>query len=363
MRLSDEYWMSKAIRLAKQGARSTTPNPNVGCVIVKEGVQVGAGFHQKAGTPHAEVHALKEAGHAAQDATAYVTLEPCSHFGRTPPCADALVSAGVSRVVCAMKDPNPQVAGTGLVKLESTGISVTSGVLEAQAEALNPGFLKRMRTGRPYVTLKMASSLDGASALSSGESQWITGSEARTDVQKGRAISCAIVTGIGTVLADNPSMNVRLDHTSRQPDRVILDSTLRTPIDAQILNAEGSVWLLHGPEAPAAKRVALEAAGFRLAPLKLRTGRLDLTAFLDWAGAQQYNRLWVEAGATLAGGFVEAGLVDEILLYQAPKLLGANTRPVIKTVFDQLSDAPDLSVTDTRFVGNDIRWTLKPQKP
>lgn len=224
---TDAVWMSRAIALAEKGRLTTTPNPNVGCVLVKDNQLIGEGYHKKAGTPHAEVHALAQAGAEAKGATAYVTLEPCSHYGRTPPCAEALIKAGVARVVCAGLDPNPQVAGKGIDMLRQAGIDVTVGVLADQAELLNPGFLKRMRTGLPFVTLKMAASLDGATAMKSGESQWITGPEARADVQQGRAISCAVVTGVGTVLADNPSLNVRLAECSRQPVRIILDTHAR----------------------------------------------------------------------------------------------------------------------------------------
>lgn len=352
--------MAQAIELAAKGCYTTTPNPNVGCVIVRDGVLVGEGYHQRAGTPHAEVHALKQAADKAQGATAYVTLEPCSHHGRTPPCADALIKAGVKRVVCAGLDPNPLVAGRGLDRIRDAGIDAVSGILCDEAERLNPGFLKRMRTGLPYVTVKLASSLDGATAMTSGESQWITGPEAREDVQYGRAGCCAVVTGVGTVLADDPSMNVRLPEMSRQPDRIILDSHARTPLQAKIVSNPGNTWLIHGESAPAEKLAQLKDSGFKLVCIPLTDDRIDLAAFLKWAGDQQFNHLWLEAGAKLAGAFLEAGLADNILLYQAPMLLGSQTQPLIRTKFTRLADAVRLECVDLKVIGKDVRWQLKP---
>lgn len=358
--LSDEYWMVQAIALAKQGEQTTTPNPNVGCVIVKNGQLVGSGFHQKAGTPHAEVHALAEAKANAQGATAYVTLEPCSHFGRTPPCANALIAAGIAKVVCAMTDPNPLVAGKGLDLLTNAGIEVVTGVLSDSAELLNPGFLKRMRTGLPLVTLKMASSLDGGTALANGESQWITGSEARHDVQQWRAKSCAIVTGVGTVLADDPALNVRLPGSDRQPVRLILDAHGRTPLNSKIVDAQGDTVLIHGELLNSERVSAYQQRGFKTQSMPVQAGRIDLQAFMLWAAQQPFNQLWVEAGATLAGAFMAEKLVDQVVLYQAPVFLGANTRPVIGHEISSLAQAPQMKVADVRFIGRDIRWLLTP---
>lgn len=357
---SDEYWMAQALRLARRGLLTTTPNPAVGCVIVKGGRKVGEGYHIKAGTPHAEVHALATAGQDAQGATAYVTLEPCSHYGRTPPCAEALIAAGVARVVCAIEDPNPRVAGQGLSRLAAAGIDTRSGVLVEEAEAVNLGFLHRMRTGRPWLRLKMASSLDGGTALASGESQWITGPEARRDVQQGRAEACAILTGIGTVLADDPSLNVRLDGVERQPDRVVLDSQLRMPISARMLTLPGDTWVLHGPEASAARREALAAAGAKTVALPLGDAqRLDLAAVLDWCGAQSWNLVWAECGARLAGALVGGSLANELWLYQAPRLLGSSVKPLLNWSLSSLSEALSPEVMDVRQVGADVRWRLR----
>lgn len=356
---SDEYWMAYALKLAKKGQRTTTPNPNVGCVIVKDGQLVGEGFHAKAGTAHAEVHALQQAGPLAKGATAYVTLEPCSHFGRTPPCADALVAAGVSRVVCAMTDPNPQVAGRGLARLREAGIDTQSNVLLDQAERLNRGFLKRMRTGRPWVQVKMAASLDGGTAMASGESQWITGADARADVQHFRARACAIVTGIGTVLADNPTLNVRLPDTQRQPVRIVLDTVLKTPTECKLLQSPGRVVLVHTERAPKERQHALTARGAELLCLAEYKGGICLNSLLEWAGSQ-FNTVWVEAGATLAGSFLAQRTVDEVVLYQAPTFLGANTRPIISTHFTDLTQQIPFTLSDLRLIGNDVRYILHP---
>lgn len=359
---NDELWMTRALALAAQGLTTTTPNPRVGCVLVRDGEVVGEGFHQRAGESHAEVHALADAGERARGATAYVTLEPCSHQGRTPPCADALINAGVSRVVAAMADPNPQVAGRGLARLAAAGIDTRSGVLAADAEALNLGFLKRMRTGLPFITLKLAASLDGATALANGDSQWITGTQARAHVQLGRARSCAILTGVGTVLADDPSLNVRLDGSQRQPARIVLDTQLRTPADAKLLSLEGNTWLLHGANAPQAQREALASAGALLAELPLNeAGQLDLAAVIPWLGQHSFNEVWVEAGATLAASLLDGGWVDEVRLYQAPILLGSSTRPLYATALNVLSDAQRFEVIERRSLGDDLLWTLHPR--
>jgi len=359
---NDAYWMAKALKLAEKGLNTTSPNPRVGCVIVRDGQLVGEGYHERAGSPHAEVHALAMAGEAARGATAYVTLEPCSHHGRTPPCAEALIEAGVGRVVAAIEDANPEVAGRGLALLQKAGIDTHAGVLAEDAEALNRGFLKRMRSGRPWLTAKLASSLDGATALANGESQWITGPEARQDVQLGRARSCAILTGVGTVLADDPSLNVRLPGMTRQPDRLVLDTRLRAPAEARLFTTNGRVRILHGPRADEESAARLAAVGADLTPLPLEmtTGQLDLHAVVNWLGEQDYNEVWIEAGAILAGSLLKAGLVDELLLYQAPKLLGANVRPLFDWSIPSLAQAVQLVLVDTRQIGADLRWRLRP---
>lgn len=366
---SDHQFMARALQLAQRGRFTTAPNPNVGCVIVdRYGQVVGEGWHRRAGTPHAEVHALNAAGAKASGATAYVTLEPCSHYGRTPPCADALIAAGVSRVVSAMKDPNPLVAGKGLSRMADAGIDVQSGLLEEQAEALNRGFLTRMRLGRPFITLKMASSLDGKTALNNGQSKWITGPLARCDVQRHRAASCAILSGSGTVIADNPSLNVRPDElgpldlygeTLRQPLRVILDGrnqlvsglkVFSTPDEVLVINREGSnqdfghhVRQWQGPSIG---------------------NKLDLNQVVNYLGEQQINYLWVEAGSRLAGALLKEKLIDELILYVAPKLMGEGSQGLFS--FDPLSsmrDVVDLSFRDIRNVGDDIRITADMRYP
>lgn len=354
--------MARALQLAARGLTTTTPNPRVGCVLVRAGAVVGEGFHQRAGEAHAEVHALAAAGDKARGATAYVTLEPCSHQGRTPPCAEALINAGVSRVVAAIQDPNPSVAGRGLARLAEAGIETLSGVLASDAEALNPGFLKRMRSGQPWLTLKLAASLDGATALANGASQWITSAASRQHVQQGRARSCAILTGIGTVLADDPALNVRLDNASRQPARIVLDSQLRTPSDAKLLSLDGASWLLHGPDASLANRDRLLSAGARLQELPLADdSRLDLNAVMNWLGEQSYNEIWTEAGANLAASLLDGGWVDEVRLYQAPVLLGSAIRPLYATALSQLSDAQQFKVIERLSLGADLCWRLQPR--
>ncbi|MFG1495399.1 bifunctional diaminohydroxyphosphoribosylaminopyrimidine deaminase/5-amino-6-(5-phosphoribosylamino)uracil reductase RibD [Saccharospirillum sp. HFRX-1] len=358
----DSIWMARALQLATRGLTTTTPNPRVGCVLVRNGEVVGEGFHQRAGEAHAEVHALAAAGDKARGATAYVTLEPCSHHGRTPPCADALIKAGVSRVVTAMQDPNPDVAGRGLARLEAAGIETHTEVLRADAEALNAGFLKRMRKGQPWLTLKLAASLDGATALANGDSQWITSAESRHHVQQGRARSCAILTGIGTVLADDPSLNVRLENHPRQPARIVLDTHLRTPSNAKMLSLDGETWLLHGPNDNQTAQQQLLDAGARLHELPLNIhGQLDLTAVMNWLGEQSYNEVWTEAGATLAASLLDGGWVDEVRLYQAPVFLGSAIRPLYATALSQLSDGQQFNVIERLSLGTDLCWRLQPR--
>jgi len=356
--------MARALQLAERGLYTTDPNPRVGCVLVRDGTVVGEGWHERAGGPHAEIHALRQAGAQAVAATAYVTLEPCSHHGRTPPCADALIAAGVTRVVAAMQDPNPQVAGSGLRALQQAGIETTSGVLAAAAAALNPGFVKRMRTGLPWVRCKLAMSLDGRTAMASGESQWITGPDARRDVHRLRARASAILTGIDTVLADDPALTVRLDDPAappvRPPLRVVLDSRLRMPATAQLLGLPGETLLLTGaagPEPPP----RLARPGVTLARLPLQDGRLELAAVLRHLGGLQLNEVHVEAGATLSGALLQAGLVDELVIYMAPHLLGSDARGLVALPgLERMAQRINLRVTDIRAVGADWRITAMP---
>ena len=346
--------MAQALRLAARGLYSASPNPRVGCVIVRDGQVVGEGWHERAGTPHAEIHALQQAGEKMRGATVYVTLEPCAHHGRTPPCADALIAADVARVVAAMRDPNPQVAGQGMARLEQAGIKVEIGLMEQQARELNIGFVSRMTRGRPWVRLKAAASLDGKTALNNGVSKWITGPAARADVQHWRARSCAILTGVGTVLADDPQMNVREIATSRQPLRVIADSRLTTPHSAKILAGENT--LIACAIDDAAKIQGLCSAGAEVLVLSGSDGRVDLPHLLQVLAEREVNELMIEAGATLNGALLNAGLVDEIVLYLAPILLGDAARGLFALPeLQQMDQRKNLIVQDVRLVGQDIR--------
>jgi diaminohydroxyphosphoribosylaminopyrimidine deaminase/5-amino-6-(5-phosphoribosylamino)uracil reductase len=368
--------MARAIQLAKRGQYTTSPNPNVGCVIAdKNGLVIGEGWHQKAGTPHAEVHAIRNALNTlqtkelAQGATAYVTLEPCSHQGRTPPCADALIESKVTRVVAAMVDPNPLVAGKGLEKLQKVGIQTQSGLLQSSAENLNRGFIKRMKTGKPWITVKLAASLDGKTALQNGFSQWITGPLARQDVQRHRAKSCAVLSGSGTVMADNPSLNVRFNELKlpteelsienlRQPLRVILDGRNQLPTDLKLLqlpsnNQAGEVLLINGQSS---KNDFPAHVNQWQAPFN--NNKLDLHAVMTKLGDLQINNVWVEAGAKLAGALLQNNLIDELILYQAPKLIGGDGQNLFDTVAVQsMQDIKELSWTDVRQVGPDLKMT------
>lgn len=354
---ADARYMARALRLAENGLNTTHPNPRVGCVLVKNGHIVGEGWHQQVGGPHAEIVALRRAGEAARGATAYVTLEPCCHHGRTPPCSDALLAAGVSRVIAAMSDPNPRVSGGGLEQLRAAGVEVGSGLLESEAEKLNRGFIERMRTGRPYVISKLAMSLDGRTAMASGESQWITGPEARRDVHRLRARSSAILTGVDTVLADDPALNVRLHdlETVRQPLRVVLDSALRTPASAKMLAPPGSALILGCRDGE--KAVALRTAGADVRVLPAGAdGRVDLHAVLDELGRLECNELMVEAGATLNGALLSAGLADEWWVYLAPCILGDRGRGLFHLPgLERMADRYDLTLADSRQVGKDMR--------
>lgn len=355
----DFQMMSRAIQLAKGGIYTTAPNPNVGCVITRDGEIVGEGFHFKAGEPHAEVHALRMAGEKAEGATAYVTLEPCSHYGRTPPCAEGLINAKVAKVICAMQDPNPQVAGRGIQMLRDAGIEVQVGLLEADAYALNPAFIKRMKTGMPFVQLKMAASLDGQTALANGQSQWITSPQARQDVQKYRAQSGAILSTSKTVLDDNASLNVRWDDLPqsvqanylqqdlRQPVRVILDRQQQLTPELKLFQSTG------------AKLIVSEQGD--IAPILDSEQRIDLKAtFAQLVSQHNVNHLWVEAGATLASSLIRADLVDELILYLAPKIMGSDGRGLLGALgLESMAEVVELDIQDVRQVGKDIRIVAK----
>ncbi len=357
---ADHRYMARALELARRGLFTTDPNPRVGCVLVREGMVVGEGWHAFAGGPHAEVVALEEAGEAAQGATAYVTLEPCSHHGKTPPCSNALIRAGVSRVVAAMQDPNPRVAGEGLERLRVQGIEATVGLLKSQAEALNPGFVTRMRTGRPFVRNKLAMSMDGRTAMASGESLWITGEPARLDVQRLRARSSAIVSGIGTVLSDDPSLNVRLEGQERQPLRVVLDPRLSMPDTAKMLELPGETLVITAVE-PDDAWESLESRGAEVVSLPGGPDRVDLAAMLELLAEREVNEVLLETGATLSGAMLRAGLVDELVVYMAPKLMGDSARGLFRLPgLDAMADAIDLDIDDIRAVGRDWRITARP---
>ena len=353
----DIRYMAQALRLARFGLNTTSPNPRVGCVLVRDGQVISEGWHQRAGEAHAEADALKRAGESARGATAYVTLEPCSHHGRTPPCADALIAAGVARVVCASEDPNPQVAGKGIARLRDAGVEVRSGILASEAIELNAGFFSRMQRGRPRVVCKMAMSLDGRTAMASGESKWITGDAARADVQRLRARSCAVVTGVGTVLADDPRLDVR--EASRQPLRVVVDSALRTPAMARVLSPPGAALLAYVTD-PEAKAVSLQAAGAMLMRVPGEDGRVDLHALLAALADRGCNDVLLESGATLAGAFAQAGLIDEYKFYMAPLLLGSSARPLLELPFTQMAERMALRITAIDAVGDDWRISALP---
>ncbi len=368
----DQLYMTRAIRLARRGRYTTDPNPRVGCVLVRDGSIVGEGWHRRAGEPHAERHALHQAGDQACGATAYVTLEPCCHHGRTPPCTDALIAAGVARVVCAMVDPNPLVAGKGLALLRLAGIEAETGVLETEARALNPGFIQRMEKGRPFVRCKLAASLDGRTAMADGESQWISSEASRRDVQRLRAGSSAILTGIGTVLADDPSLTVRLAAVDlpgmeagepvRQPLRVVVDSHWRMPLDARMLGLPGETLVVGVADAPE-RMSALQAAGARVYRCAQREGRVDLTALLSELARRGINEVLLETGATLAGAMLAEGLVDEIVLYQAPHLMGDAGMglfhlPAITAMVERIA----LEIVEVRRIGPDLRLRARPTR-
>ncbi|HCA22822.1 MAG TPA: bifunctional diaminohydroxyphosphoribosylaminopyrimidine deaminase/5-amino-6-(5-phosphoribosylamino)uracil reductase RibD [Pseudomonas sp.] len=369
---ADRSWMSRALMLAERGLYTTEPNPRVGCVLVADGEVVGEGWHVRAGEGHAEVNALAQAGERARGATAYVTLEPCSHFGKTPPCADALIKAGVSRMVAAMQDPNPQVAGNGLQRLREAGIAVECGLLEEQARALNPGFIKRMQQGLPWVRVKLAMSLDGRTAMASGESKWITGPSARADVQRLRARSGAVVSGADSVLLDDSALTVRASElglpsdeaaaaAERQPLRVLIDSLRRVPLEQRFFREAGPSLVISTSAEQAADDYL--AAGSELLAVPGADGKVDLQAVLQILAERGCNEVLVEAGAGLSGAFWRAGLVDELIVYMAPRLLGSQARPLMQLPFESMSEAMDVAVTDMRAIGQDWRITARPIFP
>lgn len=369
---ADRSWMSRALMLAERGLYTTEPNPRVGCVLVAEGEVVGEGWHVRAGEGHAEVNALAQAGERARGATAYVTLEPCSHFGKTPPCADALIKAGVSRMVAAMQDPNPQVAGNGLQRLREAGIAVECGLLEEQARALNRGFIKRMQQGLPWVRVKLAMSLDGRTAMASGESKWITGPAARADVQRLRARSGAVVSGADSVLLDDSALTVRASElglpsdeaaaaAERQPLRVLVDSLRRVPLEQRFFREAGPSLVISTSAEQAADDYL--AAGSELLAVPGADGKVDLQAVLQTLAARGCNEVLVEAGAGLSGAFWRAGLVDELIVYMAPRLLGSQARPLMQLPFESMSEAMDVAITDMRAIGQDWRITARPIFP
>jgi len=364
---NDLTFMLEAIQLAKKGWYTTSPNPRVGCVLVKENIIIGRGWHQQAGQAHAEINALKDAHGQAKDATAYVTLEPCSHFGKTPPCCDALIKAEVKRVVIAMLDPNPLVSGQGIERLKNSGIEVVSGVLEKDAVALNRGFIKRMTEQRPFVRCKMAASLDGQTALASGESKWISSTESRQDVQQLRAESSAILTGIGTVLADDPSMTVRDEKFKliSQPTRVILDSQLNIPVSAKILKQNGQVIIFTSQnQLNSDKAKQLKNLGVLVFAVQNQPYGLNLQQILSKLAELQINELLLESGKKMAGSMLSTGLVDELVIYFAPKLMGSSGRGMFDLLgINTMQEVLELNIIDVRSMGKDIRLTVVPVNP
>ena len=353
----DAFYMAKALQLAKLGRFSTDPNPRVGCVLVKDGVIIAEGYHVRTGLAHAEIIALNNTANA-QGATAYVTLEPCSHQGKTPPCCDALINAGVSRVVAAMQDPNPLVSGRGLEKLKAAGLEVLCGVLEADARLLNRGFIKRMTEQRPFVRSKLAMSLDGRTAMASGESKWISSPAARADVHQIRAESSAILTGINTVLADDPALTARIDEAVEQPIRVVLDSKLKMPLTAQMAKLAGRSLILTC-SSDDVKRLALQAVGFEVYTLADKNGQLDLQAVLKFLAKLQINEVLVEAGSLLNGALLAEDLVDEWIVYMAPCVLGDQGRGLFTIpTLQSMADKKNLYFQEVRAVGPDLKLTL-----
>ena len=355
---ADHAFMAQALRLAEQGLYTTMPNPRVGCVIVKNNQVIGEGAHLKAGEPHAEVLALRQVGERAKGATVYVTLEPCSHFGKTPPCADALIEAGVAKVIVAMQDSNPLVAGQGLARLAAQGIETQSGLMQAQAIELNLGFISRMTKNLPFVRSKIAASLDGKTALSNGESQWITGDAARLDVQHWRARSCAIMTGIGTILSDNPSLNVRDIQLERQPLKIIVDSHLRAPISSKVLQ-NGRTLIAFAIDAED-KAEKLFDAGVELLCIPNNENKVCLKTLLSHLAANEINEVMVEGGEGLNGALLTQNLIDELLIYYAPKIMGSAGKGMFAMpAFTNMNQALNMQILDIRQFGADIRLRAK----
>ncbi len=368
---NDHFYMARALQLAERGLWSTNPNPRVGCVIVRDGEIVGEGWHQVAGEPHAEIYALQMAKDKAKGATCYVTLEPCCHYGRTPPCTDALIKAGITRVVAATTDPNPVVASKGIDKLELAGIAVETSVLSGQVEKLNAGFFMRMRHGRPYIRCKMAMSLDARTAMASGESRWITSKESRSDVQALRARSSAIMTGAGTVLADDPMLTVRESELPahlfrpakiKQPLRVIVDAHLSTPPTARMLGLPGETVIFTASSSESVKQI-LEKAGAKVIYLPTRERDIDLPAMCEILARDfEVNELLLETGSTLSGSMLRAGLVDELVIYMAPILMGNKARALFNLPFiENLKQKMRLDIADVRAIGDDWRITAYPK--
>lgn len=355
---ADYAFMAEAIRLAEKGLYTTSPNPRVGCVIVKNHQIIGRGWHEKAGQPHAEINALKQAIHEVKGSTVYVTLEPCCHYGRTPPCTNALINAGIAKLIIAMQDPNPLVAGKGIQQLRAAGIEVQHGLLEAQANQLNIGFVSRMTRQRPWITVKIASSLDGKIALANGDSQWITGEAARTDVHRLRARSCAILTGINTVKQDDPELSVRYIQTTRQPLRVILDNRLEITPNAKALQKAGV--LIFTTLQDSGKVQSLTEKGAQVIVLPSPTGKLDLVEVMSKLAEFELNEILVEAGSTLNGALIESRLVDEIIIYCAPILLGNSSQSMLNLPeLTSLSQKWKLEITAISKVGCDIKITAR----
>lgn len=351
----EQEYMRRALDLAWKGRFSTSPNPRVGCVLVKGKQIIGEGFHLRAGTPHAEIHALNQAGDDAKGATAYVTLEPCSHYGRTAPCADALLTAGIARVVVAMKDPNPLVAGSGLARLEQAGVQVKSGLFEVEARELNRGFLSRIERRHPFVKMKIATSLDSKIALFNGKSQWITGEEARADVQILRAESCAILTGVGTILADNPKLNVRDFPVLRQPIRIIVDTNLSIPQYSHVLNDGGETWIFTKNQ----KFLKNYPKHIRIIQID-DDQKIDLKQVLKILAENGIGELMVEAGATLNTALLQMDCVDEMVLYQSPKILGEG-RDMFNLPAQSMAllNQPYWYTQSVKILGDDIKWVLR----
>jgi diaminohydroxyphosphoribosylaminopyrimidine deaminase / 5-amino-6-(5-phosphoribosylamino)uracil reductase len=363
----DVEHMARALQLAANGIYDTAPNPAVGCVLVKDARVVGTGWTAPAGGPHAEIVALKAAGAAARGATAYVTLEPCCHTGRTGPCTKALLEAGVLRVVFAGRDPNPRVNGGGAAELEAAGVVVEGGVMEVEAEPLNRGFFTRMRRGVPFVRSKLAVSLDGRTALANGTSKWITSAAARSDVHRWRARSSAVLTGSGTIVDDDPSLDARRDEAGipeslgiKQPLRVVIDARLKMPPSAKTLSLPGEVLVLTTRALDDPKAEALRAAGARVDRIAGDAEHCDLRAVIAHLGGLEINDVWVEAGAGLNGALLKAGLIDELIIYMAPRVLGATARGMFEVpALESLADATQVSFDDVRAIGADLRITAR----